>query len=66
VAEGTLEFNTIGHIGKLGGPKSWMEPVNPLIAKQEFRLKLPALRTAMKSSFTSSLLTPAMAMTTTS
>jgi len=36
------KFNTVGHIGKLGGPKAWMEPVNPLIAKQEVRLKLPA------------------------
>ena len=36
------KFNTVGHIGKLGGPKSWMEPVNPLLAKQEIRLKLPA------------------------
>ncbi len=36
------KFNTVGHIGKLGGPKAWMEPVNPLIAKQEVRLKVPA------------------------
>ena len=36
------KFNSIGHIGKLNGPKAWMEPVNPLQAKQEVRLKIPA------------------------
>jgi hypothetical protein len=36
------KFNTVGHIGKLGGPKSWMEPVNPLTSKQDVRLKIPA------------------------
>ncbi|MEN9675958.1 MAG: hypothetical protein RIS76_1854 [Verrucomicrobiota bacterium] len=35
-------FNSIGHIGKAGGPKAWMEPVNPVVARQEFRLKLAA------------------------
>src|SRR5262249_6294198 len=35
------KFNSVGHIGKLNGPKAWMEPVNPLQAKQEVRLKLP-------------------------
>ena len=34
-------FNTVGHIGKLGGPKAWMETVNPITANQELRLKLP-------------------------
>lgn len=36
------KFNSVGHIGKVGGPKSWMEPVSPLLTKQEFRLPLPA------------------------
>ena len=36
------KFNTVGHIGKTGGPKAWMEPVNPIISKQEVRLKIPA------------------------
>jgi hypothetical protein len=36
------KFSSVGHIGKLGGPKAWMEPVNPLVARQEFRLKLAA------------------------
>jgi len=35
-------FGTVGHIGKVGGPKAWLEPVNPLMAKQELRFKLPA------------------------
>lgn len=24
------KFSSVGHIGKLGGPKAWMEPVNPI------------------------------------
>ena len=36
------KFGSVGHIGKVGGPKAWMEPVNPLAAKQEVRLKIPA------------------------
>jgi hypothetical protein len=36
------KFSSVGHIGKLGGPKAWMEPVSPLAEKQEFRLKLAA------------------------
>jgi len=36
------KFNTVGHIGKLNGPKGWLEPVNPLITKEEIRLKIPA------------------------
>jgi hypothetical protein len=35
------KFSSVGHIGKVGGPKAWMEPVNPLTAKQEVRYKLP-------------------------
>ena len=34
------KFNSVGHIGKVNGPKSWMEGVTPLVAQQEFRLKL--------------------------
>src|SRR5205085_2031239 len=36
------KFGSVGHIGKAGGPKAWMEPVNPLTSKQEVRLKIPA------------------------
>lgn len=34
-------FTSVGHIGKLNGPKAWMEPVSPLAARQDFKLKLP-------------------------
>ncbi|MCI0541558.1 MAG: DUF1587 domain-containing protein, partial [Verrucomicrobiales bacterium] len=36
------KFSSVGHIGKAGGPKAWMEPVNPLSSKQEVRIKIPA------------------------
>ena len=35
-------FTSVGHIGKVGGPKAWMEPVTPIVARQELRLKMPA------------------------
>ncbi len=35
-------FTSVGHIGKVGGPKAWIEPISPLTARQEFKLKLPA------------------------
>lgn len=34
------KFSSVGHIGKVGGPKAWMEPVNPLSERQEIRQKL--------------------------
>jgi hypothetical protein len=34
------KFSSVGHIGKAGGPKAWMEPVNPLASRQDFRLEL--------------------------
>jgi Protein of unknown function (DUF1592)/Protein of unknown function (DUF1588)/Protein of unknown function (DUF1587)/Protein of unknown function (DUF1585)/Protein of unknown function (DUF1595)/Planctomycete cytochrome C len=34
------KFSSVGHIGKAGGPKAWMEPVTPLVSRQELRLKL--------------------------
>lgn len=33
-------FGSVGHIGKVGGPKAWMEPVSPRVARQEFRVPL--------------------------
>jgi hypothetical protein len=30
----------VGHIGKQNGPKAWQEPVTPLVAKHEIRMKL--------------------------
>lgn len=35
------KFSPVGHIGKLGGPKAWMEPVDPLTANTELRWKVP-------------------------
>lgn len=40
--KGLWKFGTVGHIGKVGGPKSWQEPVSPVLAKQDIRFKLPA------------------------
>jgi hypothetical protein len=34
------KFSSVGHIGKAGGPKAWMEPVSPLATQQDVRLKL--------------------------
>lgn len=39
--KGLFRFTTVGHIGKVNGPKRWLEPVSPLTARQEIRLKLP-------------------------
>lgn len=33
-------FANVGHIGKVNGPKSWQEPVTPLVSKHEMRVKL--------------------------
>ncbi len=33
-------FASVGHIGKVNGPKSWQEPVTPIVARHEMRLKL--------------------------
>ncbi len=35
------KFSSVGHIGKLNGPKMWMEPVGPLASSREVRLKIP-------------------------
>lgn len=34
-------FRTVGHIGKLNGPKSWLEPVDPLTTRHAIRWKVP-------------------------
>ncbi|HEY3740022.1 MAG TPA: DUF1592 domain-containing protein [Bryobacteraceae bacterium] len=36
------KFSSVGHIGKVGGPKSWLEPVDPVVAAQDFHVKLAA------------------------
>src|SRR5262249_27504174 len=49
------KFGTVGHIGKVGGRKAWLEPMNPLIARQEIRFKIPT--TPDSSEVTLSLMT---------
>ncbi len=39
--EALWKFNSIGHIGREGGPKAWMEAVVPITSEQELRLSLP-------------------------
>lgn len=34
------KFNTVGQIAREGSPKSWQEGVNPILSRQDFRLKL--------------------------
>ncbi len=35
------KFTTVGHIGKVGGPKAWLEPVEPIVDRHEIKMKLP-------------------------
>ena len=35
------KFSSVGHIGKQGGPKAWMEPSSPMVAGREIRFKIP-------------------------
>lgn len=35
-------FGAIGHIGKLNGPKGWQLPVDPVVAREDFRVAIPA------------------------
>ncbi|MCP4508732.1 MAG: DUF1587 domain-containing protein, partial [Fuerstiella sp.] len=35
------KFNVVGHLGREGAPQSWMEPIAPVMERQEFRHKLP-------------------------
>lgn len=34
-------FTSVGHIGKVNGPKSWQESTDPISPRQELRWKLP-------------------------
>lgn len=36
-----FRFGSVGHIGKVGGPKRWLEPVSPLVTQQDIRFKFP-------------------------
>ncbi|MSQ94267.1 MAG: DUF1592 domain-containing protein [Gemmataceae bacterium] len=38
------KFSSVGHIGKVGGPKAWMEPIDPLVTKYDVRFKIPATK----------------------
>lgn len=38
---GLWRFASVGHIGKVGGPKRWLEPLSPLVSKQDLKFKLP-------------------------
>lgn len=37
-------FTTVGHIGKVNGPKAWQEPITPIVARQELQWKLDGNR----------------------
>jgi hypothetical protein len=39
-------FNTVGHIGRPKGPKSWQELANPFAVQQEFRVTLEPSKNA--------------------
>ncbi|MEX1039480.1 MAG: DUF1592 domain-containing protein [Pirellulaceae bacterium] len=42
--QGSLfKFSSVGHIGKVGGPTAWQEPVTPLSARHNFQVKMPSL-----------------------
>ena len=41
--KGLWRFATVGHIGKVGGPKRWLEPVSPVTARQDVRFKIPTV-----------------------
>jgi Protein of unknown function (DUF1592)/Protein of unknown function (DUF1588)/Protein of unknown function (DUF1587)/Protein of unknown function (DUF1585)/Protein of unknown function (DUF1595)/Planctomycete cytochrome C len=41
-------FSSVGHIGKVGGPQAWQEPVTPITASQELRIKLPTAAAGQK------------------
>jgi hypothetical protein len=34
-------FSSVGLIGRIGGPKAWMEPIEPLTTKHEIKFKVP-------------------------
>lgn len=36
-----FKFGSVGHVGKIGGPKRWLEPVSPLVPRQDIRYKFP-------------------------
>ena len=47
--KGLWKFSSVGHIGKVGGPKAWMEPVSPLVASREVPAQGPRLRPMVRT-----------------
>ena len=41
--KGLWAFGPVGLIGRQGGPSRWMEPMSPMVTKQELRFPIPAL-----------------------
>ncbi|RLT12508.1 MAG: DUF1592 domain-containing protein, partial [Planctomycetota bacterium] len=41
---GLWAFNVVGLMGRKGSGTHWQEPVSPLVAQQEFRLPIPAVK----------------------
>src|SRR5262249_52090285 len=37
-------FSSVGLIGRVGGPKAWMEPIDPLTTKHDIKFKMPDAR----------------------
>ena len=35
-----FRFASVGHLGKVGGPTAWCNPVEPVVAAQDFRVEL--------------------------
>jgi len=46
-----FKYNTVGHIGKQGKPKVWMEAVTPIATSRAFNLTLPGGKTEDTSVF---------------
>jgi len=47
-----FKFGSVGHVGKVGGPKRWLETVSPLVAQQEVRFKFPPTRPSGETTIT--------------
>ncbi|MEX2186560.1 MAG: DUF1592 domain-containing protein [Pirellulales bacterium] len=45
------KFSSVGHIGKVGGPKAWMEPVSPVVASQDVRSNLAPAASGDEATF---------------
>ena len=41
---GLWAFNVVGLMGRKGSGSQWMEPANPLVTQQEFRVPIPAVK----------------------